>query len=125
MNKLSNDASWGTNGGWPFGKEIFCNIYGQYVSIVRDFNEDSATVLTNIAICDFAVFADALFANLQQAPHTLESSYTVELGDSIDLEISYVTTASLADLGAQLRLKEATVDFVTIENGKDSARITL
>ena len=84
------------------------------MSIVRDFNEDSATVLTTIGICEFAVFGDEVFANLQRPNAALKSSYTIELGETLNIEVPHITVASGVDIGARLRLKEATVDFVTI-----------
>ena len=80
--------------------------------------------MTTIGICDFAVFADAALANLQRSI-PLNSSYTIKLGDIINIEIPHVTSASGTDLGVQLRLKDESDDFIIIQNGAQSAEITM
>ena len=46
-------------GVWPFGGEIWCNAYGEYVSIVRKYED--FTDFTSLSICDVAIFGTSNF----------------------------------------------------------------
>ena len=108
-------------GVWPYGGEIWCSSYGQYVSIVREY-EDISDV-TSLSICDVAIFGNArTFERLSQK---LESSYSLQIGEVREIQVSQITATDGTYYDVQMRLiDESATGFISIQNGSESAQIT-
>ena len=76
------------NGTWNYGTEIWCNLFGQYITIERDYNEYG---VTEFGICEMAIFGN--YDSLDVSAHKLESSYTYELGQRLEIVVSHIAFA--------------------------------
>ena len=90
------------------GTEIWCNRQGEYVSLVRDFNDYSD--MEYISICDFAIFGDNI-QNILIEP----ISYSMIIGEPLSITILHANYATEEVPQIYIRSRKETVpERVTI-----------
>ena len=77
---------------WPSGIEVWCNLPGKYVTIVRDYSSQAGHNY-KVTLCDVAIFGDVDGdVGYEPTPLVLEASYTIKVNEPLNFIISHVTT---------------------------------
>lgn len=84
---------------WPFGKENWCNMEGQYVHMVADMSEHIRTARSDekVSVCGVGVYGTKY---VREASVPVPSTITIGKGQTETLEIANIV--SEFDIGNRL-----------------------